>query len=170
MIARVVRRLRDDFPSMGLDEVLGPGVTLVPAPRSTLLVEGALWPAELIAEELVTAGLGRLVQPLVRRAEAVPKSAFAGPGGRPSAQRHLDSLEIESRVPLRGRVTVVDDVITRGATTLAVASLIRAKFPAVDVKAFAVVRTLSFQEVNAIRDPAVGTITLDDWGGTVREP
>lgn len=170
-IAQAVKRLRNDFASTGLKDVLGRDVTLVPAPRSTPLVKGALWPAQRIAEELVAAGLGRKVQPVVTRATAVTKSAFAGPGGRPSPQRHLESLAIEPKFPLRGRVAVIDDVITKGATALAVASLIRSAFPSVDPNVFAMVRTMSFQpNVGAVVDPTVGTIMLNFWGDATRDP
>lgn len=145
VIREVVRRLAQDFEGTELKEMLGPDVILVPAPRSTLLLRDALWPAARIADELHGVGLGRQPRPIVTRAVPVPKSAFAARGGRPSPQQHLDSLRLEARMPLSGRVTVIDDVITRGATTLAVASLIRHAFPGTTVSVFALVRTHEFR-------------------------
>jgi len=170
LIARVAARLAAGFGESPLDAVLGRDVILVPTPRRSPLVKGALWPAARVADELRRVGLGRSVRPVVMRARAVPKSAFATPGNRPTAQQHLDSLAIETRMPLRGRVVVIDDVITAGATSLAVASILAATFPATDIKVFAVVRTMSYGEITAIRAPVCGTITLDASGGTRRAP
>lgn len=170
IIALVAQRLQADFAASPLTGVLGHDVILVPTPRSSPLVDGALWPAARVAEELYRVGLGRRPRPIVTRSLAVPKSAYATPGNRPTAQRHLDSLTIETRIALAGRVTVIDDVITAGATSLAVASLLAATFPAIEVNVFAVVRTMSYGDIDAIRAPACGTITLDTWGSTRRAP
>jgi hypothetical protein len=170
-IAAAVAALAADFPRTDLNAVLGPNVTLVPAPRSTPLVKGALWPAYRVAEELVRKGLGREALPLARRERAVSKSAFAAAGMRPTPQEHLDSLSIRPELSAARRITVVDDVITKGATTLAVASLLQSQFPFSEVRVFALVRTMSFQpDIATTRDPVVGTIRLNDWGDAVREP
>jgi adenine/guanine phosphoribosyltransferase-like PRPP-binding protein len=69
------------------------------------------------------------------------------------------------------RIVLVDDVVTKGATLLAAASLIHAAFPDTRVEAFALVRTLGLQpEVQRIVDPVVGTITLNPWAGADRRP
>jgi hypothetical protein len=39
-LSRIIARLTTDFPLSGLSAVLGPDVTLVPAPRSGVLVAG----------------------------------------------------------------------------------------------------------------------------------
>src|SRR5439155_6560765 len=84
----IVEHLAQHFESSGLVAVLGPDVTLVPCPRSSLLVEGALWPGRLIGEALVKVGLSRQVLVSLERVEAVPKSAFQARGGRPNARKH----------------------------------------------------------------------------------
>jgi predicted amidophosphoribosyltransferase len=171
MIADVVSRLVSSFAETDLSSVLGRDVTLVPSPRSTPLVKGALWPAQRVAQELVASGLGREVLSSVTRREAVPKSAFARAGERPTPQQHLDSLAVRSELAAAHRITVVDDVITRGSTTIAVASLLKHHFPESDVRVFAMVRTMSYQpEVAAPREPTTGIISINSRGDAIRTP
>jgi hypothetical protein len=151
--------------------VIGPGVLLVPAPRSSPLVAGALWPARRIAEELVVVGLGDQVIPLVLRAQAVQKSAFATPGNRPTPQQHLDSFVFDRQLINPERVTVVDDFVTKGATLLAAASLVKHHFPDSEVCAFALIRTMGLQaDVEQLVAPCVGTVTLTANGAADRQP
>jgi hypothetical protein len=170
IIREAVRELHASFAETGLAEVFGHKATLVPAPRSTPLLPGALWPARRVAEELVSIGLAREVQPMVARTAAVQKSAFSGPGARPTARTHLESLAIDDSLVAAARILVVDDVITKGATTLAVASLIKATFPRSDVRVFAMVRTMSYGELEKVREPVIGVISLGNWGETMRTP
>ena len=93
-IAQFVARLKAEFRT-ALNEILGPTVTLVPVPRSTPLVEGALWPARRIADELVKQGLGDAVLPIVTRVRPVAKSSHAAPGERPTVEQHIESLILE---------------------------------------------------------------------------
>jgi len=60
-----------------IDGVLGEDAALVPMPKSAPLPAGALWPARLLAEALVSEGLGAFVLPLLERAVAVQRSATA---------------------------------------------------------------------------------------------
>jgi hypothetical protein len=170
-LRRVCDRLQRDFASTPLDAVLGEDVMLVPAPRSVPLAKGRLWPARQLAEELRARRLGNDVVPLVTRARTVRKSAYAAIGARPTPQEHLDSLAIESVLANPVRITVVDDIVTKGATLLAVASLIAAHFPEAAVSAFAMLRTLGLRpEVDTIVAPCVGSITLTAGGDAWRSP
>ena len=135
-IAHAVERLSQEFASTPLAEVLGTDVTLVPAPKSSPLVAGALWPARRIADELVRLRLGKEVIPCVRRITPVKKSAYAAPGERPTAQVHFESMKTENVLSKPTRVTVVDDVVTKGATLLAVASHGQSLFPEAQVCVF----------------------------------
>lgn len=170
-IAQAVERLAAEFAESGLAEILGPDVALIPAPKSSPLVEGALWPARRISDELVSRGLGSEVIPCVRRALRVPKSAFAPIGERPTAKTHLESLALDTVLARPSRIAVVDDVVTKGATLLAVASGVKELFPEADVRVFAMLRTMGLRpEVERILDPCVGTIRLQAWGETDRQP
>jgi adenine/guanine phosphoribosyltransferase-like PRPP-binding protein len=170
-IAHAVERLAQEFDATPLSEVLGPDVSLVPAPKSAPLVEGALWPARRIAEELIRRGLGKEVLPCVRRVTAVRKSAYSAPGERPGAKEHLESMEGQRVLASPSRVTVVDDVVTKGATLLAVASHVKDVFPDADVRVFALLRTMGLiPEIDKVLDPCVGAIRLSSWGEADREP
>jgi len=141
-IAHAVQRLSQEATAIPLGEVLGADATLVPAPKSSPLVAGALWPARRIADELVRRRLGKEVVPCVRRITPVKKSAYAVSGERPTAQTHFESMTTESTLARPTRIAVVDDVVTKGATLLAVASHVKRLFPKADVYVFAMLRAM----------------------------
>jgi hypothetical protein len=155
----------------GAEPFLGPGVCLVPVPRSAPIRDaGTLWPSQRICERLVSAGIGQAVLPCLARTTAVPKSAFAAPGERPDAERHFETMKVEPALQRPGRITVVDDIVTKGATLLAAASRVQDAFPEAEVRAFALLRTMGLVvEVEKILDPCRGTITLVR-GEVVRVP
>jgi predicted amidophosphoribosyltransferase len=168
-IARLVRRLKNEFPKASLDELLGPDVTLVPAPRSTPLIDGALWPARRIAEALVAHGLGVEVLAVVRRATPVPKSSHATPGERVSLAQHVESLSLEPLLANPVRITIIDDVVTKGRMLLATATVLRQAFPSTELRAFALIRTMGLQpDVEKILAPCIGAIVRSPWGDAVR--
>ena len=158
-IAQIVERLRAGFPSTPLSETLDPGVTLVPTPRSAPLLDGALWPARRIADELVKQGLGGDVLPIVTRTRPVEKSAQAAPGARTTIAGHLETLDLEPLLVNPTRITIVDDVVTKGRMIMAVAIILARRFPGVPLRAFALVRTMGLQpDVDSIIAPCLGVV------------
>lgn len=156
--AFVARRLREMCPQF-VDEFLGPEVALVPVPRSGLQKPGALWPANEVAIALRQEGFGSRVLPCLHRARAVPKAATSAPKDRPKARAHFDSLELQNPIDLPDRITLVDDVVTRGAQLFGAAWRIWAARPDVAVRAFAVIRTVSDpNDFTTIGDPRTGHI------------
>lgn len=157
--AFAARRLREMNPPF-VDELLGPNVALVPVPRSGLQKKGALWPAQEIATALRNEGFGNTVRPCLRRLKAIPKAATSSPKDRPKARAHFDSLDVEDPLDLPSQLTLIDDVITRGAQMFGAAWRIWAARPDVVVRGFAVVRTISDpDDFTAIGDPCMGTIS-----------
>ena len=149
----------DRFP-----EFFGPNVTLVPVPGSAPRREAnSLWVAERIAAELRNVGLGATVWPTLQRTVVVPKSAWAARGERPTVAVHVGSLEMTDRVPPTGQLVLVDDVVTKGRTMLAAATVLADALPGVEIRAFAALRTMGLvPDIATYTDPVVGEIV---WTG-----
>jgi len=82
-----------------LSDLLKPDHTLVPIPRSSPIIDGASWPSEIIAKELVKNGLGKEVVPLIERKIAIRKShANYNSSTRPSVEEHLQTLAINPEI------------------------------------------------------------------------
>jgi hypothetical protein len=110
VIGHTAGRLEERFEASGLAAILGPQVALVPAPKSGLLMVGALWPAHRICEELVSRGLGGRIVPCVKRIEPVRKSATAAAADRPKADEHFRTMAAErTLIETPPRIAVVDD-------------------------------------------------------------
>ena len=70
-------------------------------------------------------------------------------------------MDVSLTLSQTGRITIVDDVVTKGATLLAAASLVAEAYPDAEVRAFALIRTMGLvPEIDKIVDPVVGTIKL----------
>lgn len=153
-----------------LSEVLNPASTLIPAPGSSLRVAGGLWVPELIRTQLVANGIGRLVLPCLGRVKPVRKSATAPMGQRPEAQDHYDTIAVVEQPMVWPRhLIVVDDVITRGATTMGAIARLRESAPDSEIVVFAMLRTMSnAAEFKSLVDPVGGTISLSPFGSTHR--
>ena len=130
---------------------------------------------ERLAWCLRESGLAVAVWPVLHRGYAVRKSALAASGERPSVLEHYASLMVDrslrGRAPdgrsgfarerggARLRLTLVDDVITRGRTLLAAAGRLQEEFPAAEIRAFALVRTLGRNErLYQVLDPCEGEV------------
>lgn len=72
---------------------------------------------------------------------------------------------------IKPKILIVDDVVTRGATLLARASLVADRFPEAEVLAFALVRAISNPlDFHRMLMPVAGTVTLREQGDTLRRP
>lgn len=132
---------------------------LVPVPGSGRTQAGNLWVPLLVCEALRGAGFGREVQKLVTRERAVPKSAFAAPGERPTVQTHYDSFAVHTDLYVPQKITLVDDVLTKGSTTMGAYRRLRDAFPQSDIAVFAVFRTCNLQaEIASVVAPRVGQL------------
>jgi len=169
ILARHLQRALDRVPFAAW---LGPTVTLVPVPKSSLMQRGTLWVPQRLADAMVDAGLGGESLDLLRRIEAVRKSAFGATiADRPRADDHYRTLSVEGVLGRPGSILLVDDVITTGASLLAAASRLAEAFPGVRLRGFAFIRTLSNPaDFAALESPCSGTVRLQPNGRTQREP
>jgi hypothetical protein len=152
-----------------LADLFAGDVTLVPVPGSAPLSARA-WAAERLATALCGVGLGKGVWPGVRRCSPVLRSATALNTDRPTVQQHYESLSITSLSSSRERMVLIDDVITKGRTMLAVAARLHEAFPNADIRAFALVRTMGLlPDVGHFLEPCQGVVR---WAGgdARREP
>ena len=146
----------------GLRACFGPDVWLVPAPKSAPLVKGALWPTERLCNAIAAAGLAHGVRSVVRRVNAVQKSATAAKEGRPrpTPMDHYDSIAVDSDPSLTsGRITVVDDVVSRGATFVGCYARLHEAYPSTPIHSFGLARTIGTGEVDRVLGPGHGDIT-----------
>jgi len=159
----ISEHLRRFLPADIVADFLAEDVVLVPAPRrAPLPSKDALWPALLLSRALVAGGMGARVLPCITRTEAVPKSAFAGPGGRPLPERHYETMRVRPGLDQPAKITIVDDIVTKGATLIAAASRVVEAFPGAQVRVFALVRTMGLvAEIERMGAPCRGLITFD---------
>ena len=121
--------------------------TLVPVPGSRPSLGVRETAAERLAVTLLKQGLGRRIWFGLRRVRAVPKSATAAPGARTSVQTHYDTMAVdEADSPAASHIVLIDDVVTKGRTLLAAAIRLQEADPRVDLRAFALLRTMGYAE------------------------
>ncbi len=140
---------------------------LIPIPSSTPSRYSATWD---LASSLHDSGLAASVWAGLHRRIAVKRSATAWRWERATVEEHFRSLSVESLAVAPARVTLIDDVVTKGRTTMAAALRLRAAFPHARICAFALMRTMGFvSDLAQLVAPCLGTIR---WNGrdTCREP
>jgi hypothetical protein len=172
-IQRVGLRFAERFSAGTFRDFFGPDVVLVPAPRRLPPdVKNPSWPALRICEELRQQKLSSSVEPLLERHMPVAKSALLRKGtDRPGPDEHAATIRCtEVLLASPRRITIVDDVVTRGATLLGCAWVLAARFPTATIRALAAVRTMSGQEIGSLLDPVDGGLIHLSGGAPRREP
>ena len=148
----------------------GPSDLLVPVPGSAPYSAGKSWASQHLAAAFVEYGLGRAAWTGLHRVCAVRKSATAAPGTRPTVNLHYDSFYVERPPEPPEGIVLIDDVITKGRTLLAAASRVREAFPGVEIRAFALLRTMGLVPyVQTLLSPCKGQIRWSD-GDAHRSP
>lgn len=151
-----------------ISDFFGQDVVLSPVPGSAATRHSDLWVPKLICEKFLERGLGQSIYLGLQRTAAVPKSAFAAPGERPTVSQHYQSMHVESGLFRPERITLVDDVITRGRTSFAAAWRVHETYPNADIRVFAIIRTQGFlADIQVVRDPSIGLIRLNANGSDV---
>lgn len=166
LISERIKNNLSDFP---FKDFFGAHVLLVPVPKSSLMQTGSLWVSEKIAKSLATKGLG-IYCSCLERVKAVQKSAYVKANERPKPIDHFNSLRFNPSIHHPKEIVLIDDIVTRGATLIGCASILRKQFPDAKIRAFVVMRTIT-NPINfiSITQPCVGKITLSN-GETFRNP
>jgi hypothetical protein len=158
MIKYALRVHREAEPCAKLAGFFDSNDVLIPVPGSSPKVRGT-WAAANLAQALVKEGLGTMTWQGLHRVVPVQKSATAAPGGRPTVSRHYESLLMDPPPVKFTSVVLIDDVITKGRTLLAAAARVRDTFPDIQVRAFALLRTMGLiAGVKCLLDPCTGEI------------
>ena len=171
LAAATIKERIAEFPF--LSQYLGPQVTLVPGPRSSLRKTDALWPAQRICQALQTSGLCRDIQEVLTRHTPVRKARTAQPGQRPNPIDHYETVSISSELPFATptQITLVDDFITRGSSFVGIFPRLYEAFPGIPIQCFALMVTQSYKAVEKVFDPLEGDIEYEhQWGSLNRTP
>ena len=146
------------------------GSILVPIPRSTPMVPGAIWPSRAICDALLDAGLADGIVEGITRATPVTRSATANAKDRPSPLTHFESLESSFDLLGPQRLVLVDDVLTKGSTSAGCAMRASEGVAEREVSVFSVFRTLGFQpNIERVVNPSSGTVIVHRSGKVFRD-
>lgn len=167
---RIARHVLQRQQEGRFEAFFGPDVAAVPVPGHAPLYRGAIDNTVRIAEALQRVGLVNEVLPALTRASAVTKSAFATPANRPRAATHFESLAVAAAMVRPSRLLLIDDFVTRGATLLGAASRLQVGYPEAEIRGFALVRSVTDEDIASISDPVAGVVTLSDAGESTRRP
>ena len=168
-VARAIQGQRTEAP---FAQFFDSNTVLIPTPRSSLMRRDSLWVPHRIATALVREGIGKEVMPCLVRVKPVPKAAFSAAEERPTVLQHYKTMEVQGRLIKPEAITLVDDIVTRGATLLGAANLLADIFPEARISAFAAMRTISnSSEFKGTFAPCDGTIRYrEESGDTLRRP
>lgn len=165
----VSQKMQQELDNLPFAGFFTEDTALIPIPKSSLMKADSLWVPDKIARALANKRLG-IHLPCLQRIKAVTKSANSTAENRPKAIEHYNSIKIKPPIQQPKNIVLIDDVITRGATMLACASVLREYYPNASIKGFAVIRTISRpEEFKAIKDPCIGKIYLTNEE-TIRRP
>jgi predicted amidophosphoribosyltransferase len=156
-IAKTVQQEMSTLPFVPLFKQ---DTVLVPVPSSSLMQPGTLWVPDRIASALAATGVGREVVRCLTRVRPLRKAAFSDPSERPTPAEQFETLAVQGRMsePPPDQITLVDDIVTRGATLLGAANRLAEAFPAARINGFAVMRTVSHSAFVDLYDPQSGTV------------
>lgn len=105
-------------------EFFGKDISLVPVPKSSLMKPDTLWVSKRLAEEFAKLGMG-IVFDCLERKNPVPQSHLLKPQNRLKPIDHYNSIIVKNSLKEPNKIVLIDDVITRGATLLGCASLLK---------------------------------------------
>lgn len=171
IIQRALGHLKENINSSILKDFFEEDSVLVPIPRSKpQFSAAAIYPSQIICQELVSLGLGKTVKEAVKRVETTIPSHLRNKGERPKIREHIETSEINEELTIfENKIILVDDVITKGTTFLAYAEVLKERYPLIEVKAFALARTRGFGDIEQLIEPFKGEIYEKNGEGNRRD-
>ena len=144
MVNYIANFIRENIKNLPFADFFDSKPVLVPIPKSSFMKADTLWVPKILAHAINQNGFGKTVIELVKRDIALPKSATDSSKERPKAAQHYNSIGISNKLLSEtNEILLIDDVITRGATSLGVASKIADIFPKSNIWTFAAIRTMT---------------------------
>jgi predicted amidophosphoribosyltransferase len=171
IIQRALGHLKENINSSILKDFFDEDSVLVPIPRSKPQFSAStIYPSQIICQELVNLSLGKTVKEAVKRVEPIIPTHFRNKGERPKIKEHIETSEIHEELTIfESKIILVDDVITKGTTFLAYASMLKERYPLIEIKAFALTRTRGFGDIEQLIEPFIGEIYEKNGEGNRRD-
>ena len=112
---------------------------LVPAPSSDSTRHCTRWIPKMLADALVSRGLGRVVVPCLKRVKSIRSAHLSM--DRPTLKEQYDSMGVVGGFGNPSEILLVDDIVTTGTTFMGAYRRIAEKYPDASIRAFAAMRT-----------------------------
>ena len=159
MSEAIAKMMKEKLAKYPFSDYFNEDVTLIPIPKSSLPQKDELWVPKRITRALSEQGLGKSEECLVRETP-LPRSSRVSAADRPKAFQHFDSLKVRELLFKPKEIVLVDDVITRGATSLGTVNRVSEAFPTAKIRVFAALRTISNSlEFRNYIEPCTGTVS-----------
>lgn len=130
--------------SLGLfSPFLNTNTILVPIPGSRKFQSNSIWPSLAICEILKEKGLGNQILKLLTRKITVRSSSKGNKDERLSIEEHINSMELHPEFLNLSDITLVDDVVSAGRTSMACGQMLNEAYPNVTIRLFTLMKTKS---------------------------
>ena len=152
-----------------VQEFLSDSTSMMPIPGSALVVPGGLWAADSLANQLLGLGLGKNVLPWLTRHTPI-RSSSSQPSAkeRPTIAEQMATIRVKQELVPPESITLIDDVLTLGRTSVACERVIKEVYPNVPIKLLTIMRTHSLpgdQEATSIVNLDRGTVVYNPTSG-----
>ena len=155
----VARGIKNDLEKLPFAKFFEVKPVLVPMPSSSLTKANTLWVPQNLATALVKNGLGEKVSSCLQRTKALQKSHLSTPANRTKAQGHYDSMSVQKELSDPAEILLIDDIITRGSTSIGAASRLADAYPNANIRVLVVMKTITDpKKFKKINDPCIGKI------------
>lgn len=155
----IARGIKKDLEKLPFAHFFKVNPVLVPMPSSSLTKANTLWVPLNLANALVKNGLGVKVSQCLERTKPIQKSHTSKAANRPKAQEHYDSMSVQKELSDPDEILLIDDFITRGATSIGAANRLADAYPNAKIRVLVIMKTITNPaNFKKIYDPCIGEI------------